>query len=143
MFKVIAFLGAIAILFLSLGGMFYFQSQKLLTAGGTTSGTVVRMESSAKGAYYPVIHFQPDGAAEMEERGKVGSSPPEFKVGDTVPILYEKTNPKNWTINSWLNLYFLPVMFLAFGVGLTFASLITLIYNVKRKRPRGPHGVEL
>lgn len=138
MFKVIAFLGAMAILFLSLGGIFYFQSQKMLKEGGTASGTVVRLESSAKGAYYPVVHFQPDGAAEIEERGKVGSSPPEYKVGDTVQILYEKTNPKNWTINSWLNLYFLPVMFFSAGAALTFAFLITLAYNLQQRRPSGP-----
>jgi hypothetical protein len=137
-FKVIAFLGGMAILFLSLGGIFYFQSHTLLTTGGTASGTVVRLESSAKGASYPVVHFQPDGAAEIEERGKVGTSPPEYKVGDTVPILYDKTNPKNWTINNWMNLYFLPAMFFGAGAGLTIAFLITLAYNLRTRRPSGP-----
>ncbi len=138
MFKVIAFLGVLSVIFFAVAGTCYFQSHKLLTEGGTASGTVVRLESSARGASYPVVHFQPDGAAEIEERGKVGSSPPEYKVGDTVQILYEKTNPKNWTINSWLNLYFLPVLFFAFGTGLAIAFLITLAHRVRQSRPSGP-----
>lgn len=138
MFKVIIALSGLAVIFFAVAGNFYFQSQKLLKEGGTASGTVVSLQSSAKGASYPVIRFQAEGGEVIEERGKVGSSPPEFKVGDTVPIVYEKTNPKNWTINSWLNLYFLPVMFFAFGTGLTIASLITLIHNLRHKRPSGP-----
>lgn len=138
MFKVIIFLSFLAIVFFAIAGNFYFESQKLLKKGGTASGTVVSLQSSAKGAYYPIIRFQPEGGEAIEERGKVGSSPPEFKVGDTVPIVYDKSNPKKWNINSWLNLYFLPTMFFGFGTALAFASLITLIFDVKRKRPSGP-----
>ncbi len=138
MFKVIIFLSGLAIIFYAIAGNFYFQSQKLLKHGGTASGTVVRLESSAKGAAYPIIRFQAEGGEVIEDRGKVGSSPPEFKAGDRVPVVYDKSNPKTWTINSWLNLYFLPVMFFGFGTALFFASLITLICDVKRKRPTGP-----
>jgi hypothetical protein len=137
MFKVILLLSSLSIVFYAVAGTFYFQSQRLLKEGGTTSGTVLRLEASGKGASYPIVRFRPDNGEAIEGRGKVGSSPPEFKTGDTVPILYDKGDPKNWTINSWLNLYFLPVLFFAFGSGLTIASFITLIVDVKRKRKTG------
>ncbi len=138
MFKVIILLSGLAAIFFAIAGTFYFQSQNLLTQGSTAPGTVVRLEASAKGASYPIIRFQAESGEIVEDRGKVGSSPPEFKVGDTVPVVYDKSNPKTWTINSWLNLYFLPTLFFSFGTAIAIASLIMLIYNARRKRSSGP-----
>ncbi len=138
MFKVIILLSVLAAIFFAIAGNFYFQSQNLIETGSTASGTVIRLESSAKGASYPIIRFQAESGEIVEDRGKIGSSPPEFKTGDTVPVVYDKSNPKTWTINSWLNLYFLPTLFSSLGAGLTIASLIMLMKDVRRKRPAGP-----
>lgn len=133
-------------LFLALMGMLlgtislttYLHSQSLLAEGGTTTGTVTKLESSAKGAYYPVVRFKTDKGEEFEERGKVGSSPPEHRQGETVSVIYNKANPKDWCVNSWLNLYFLPTLFGAFSAALLFAALVVGAYSrlsvMNRKR---------
>ena len=120
-------------LFFGLGGTFYFQTQKLVNDGATASGTVVRYESR-----YPVIRFTPEGGSEVERRSSFGSNPHEYTVGQTVQVFYDKTDPTHWSINSWMSLYFLPMMFCIAGGGLTLASLIVLAYSVKKKRATGP-----
>lgn len=130
---VVIFLGLMSVVFGTIAVITYNHSQKLLAEGMTTTGTVVRLERSAKGASYPVVRFKTSTGEELVERGKVGSSPPEHREGETVAIIYDKNNPKNWCIHSWLNLYFLPTMFGAAGSALLFASIVVGIFSNRRR----------
>lgn len=126
------FLGFLSVVLGTVAFVTYNHAQTLLAEGGTTTGTVVKLESSAKGAYYPIVRFKTESGEELTERGKVGSSPPEHREGETVAVLYNKTNPKDWCINSWLNLYFLPTLFGAFASALLFAAIIVGIFSNRR-----------
>ncbi len=133
MAKVILILGGMAILFGMIAAYFYYESHKLMSEGGTASGTVVKMEHSSSRSYYPIINFQASAGQIVEGRSRVGSSPPQFTAGQTVQVFYDKSNPKNWILNSWLDLYFLPTLFGAFSGGLALATTIMLIYRNRRR----------
>lgn len=125
----VLFLALMGVLLGTISFATYNHSQTLLAQGGTTIGTVVRLESSAKGAYYPVVRFKSDTGEIFEERGKVGSSPPEHRQGETVSVIYNRANPKEWCVNSWLNLYFLPTLFGAFSGALLFAASVVGVFS--------------
>jgi len=133
---VLLFLGILATLFGTMCLMSYSHTQTLLVNGGNTTGTVVRLESSSKGAYYPVVRFKTEQGEEFVTRSTVGSSPPGHQVGDTVAVIYNKTNPKDWCVKSWLSLYFLPTMFGAACGALIIAMTIVAIFSNRRRFAR-------
>lgn len=133
------FLGSMAILFAVIAIASYCNTSKLLSEGGTASGTVVRLQLTSSGVsnsrrvYNPVIRFNPEGKEAVEEMSKFGSYPPEFKEGQAVEILYEKKNPKNWTVRNWFNLYFISTMFGIGAIGLTIGTFAVAYFAIYRK----------
>jgi hypothetical protein len=67
--------------------------------------------------------------------GKIASSPPTFHEGDTVTVLYDATDPSHATIQSFEQLWLLPVMFS--GMGLLFVAIPAgIMYAGARGRER-------
>ena len=128
----ILFLASMAMLFGTISFITYSKSAKLVSEGATTTGTVVKVE------YYPIVHFRTESGEDFEEKSNFHSSPPEFKEGQTVEIVYERKNPKNWVVNNWLHLYFLPTMFAIASGGLIFATTCVSIYRMRKLRSIGP-----
>lgn len=136
----VIFLGSMAFLFGTIAFVSYNNSAGLLLAGGTASGTVVKLELTSSGVsntrriYHPVIRFRTQKGEDVEEMSKFGSSPPEFKEGETVEILYEKTNPKNWTVKNWFNLYFVPTMFGIGALGLSIGTFCVGYFAIYKRK---------
>jgi hypothetical protein len=57
----------------------------------------------------------------VEVAENLSSNPPQFKVGQSIEVLYDPQNPSNARIKKWINLYFLPVL-LGF-LGLIFSCI--------------------
>lgn len=138
----VIFLGIMALLFGTIAFVSYNNSAKLLGEGGTASGTVVKLELTSSGVsntrriYHPVIRFHAESGEDLEEMSKFGSSPPEFKEGQVVEILYEKNNPKNWTVKNWFNLYFLPTMFGIGALGLSIGTFCVGYFAIYKRKAR-------
>jgi hypothetical protein len=79
-----------------------------------------RSGSDGGGSYYPVIEFRTVRNEAVVFRGSVGSNPPSFRRGEQVRVLYDPTTPEIAKIDSFFQLWFLP---LVLGVmGLTFGG---------------------
>ena len=136
---IVLVLAALSIIFFCITYISLGKAQELVRAGATTDGTVIKMIYSShdtnSGVYYPVVRFQTTDGQTLEERSRFGSSPPEFKQGDHVQILYTRDNPKNWCINSWWDLYFVPTIFGVF-TGILGITTIIVQYCITHPAPK-------
>lgn len=131
------FLASMAVIFGGIAFGFGYRSHLLLSSGGTAAGTVVRMEYSistgkhSSGVYYPIVRFQSADGELIEARGGVGSSPPHYHAGDVVQILYDKKNPRSWTIDDWEDLYLFPAIFGAVATVLAIISCAMIYCKIR------------
>ena len=91
-----------------------YTSWQLQTNGETTNGTVVELkeQSDAEGGcctYVPVVEYTVNGQAYSME-GDTASDPPQYKVGEEVPILYDPANPNKAQINKLMERWLFPVI---------------------------------
>lgn len=96
-------------------GVFAAQtSWKLQTEGVTTTGTVASMKetSDADGsccAYSPVVEFEANGQTYTIE-GDNATSPPAYRVGQQVDVLYDPSNPQTAQINNFFERWLFPIL---------------------------------
>ncbi|MFS0515914.1 DUF3592 domain-containing protein [Nostoc sp. UIC 10607] len=105
-------------------------------AQGTIIDLVQRLSTDSKGrssyVYYPVVEFTtPSGEPTVFEANS-GSNPPEFTKGQQVEILYSPEKPNSAMINSWLSLWFLPVMFTSLGSIFALVGGVVLVRTFPR-----------
>lgn len=98
----------------------------LSTDTSNTNGSI--SNPTSRYTYQPVVQFQ-HGAQQIQFSDSVASSPPAYRVGDSVIVLYLESNPYDARIESFMSLWFLPLLFggmgaifLAIGVSLIFGS---------------------
>jgi hypothetical protein len=78
-----------------------------------TSGTVIEMrentdKDSGNVSYAPTFRFQDATGAEHTVASSLFSSPPEFRVGDRVGVLYRADSPTSARIDSYWQVWGLP-----------------------------------
>lgn len=91
-----------------------YTSWQLQTNGETTTGVVVELEeqSDTEGGcctYVPIVEYTVNGQA-YSIRGGVASDPPQYQVGEQVPILYDPAGPDKAQINKGFERWFFPVI---------------------------------
>jgi hypothetical protein len=89
-------------------------SWRLETTGESAQGTVVRMleQDDSEGGccvYVPVVEFSANGSRYTLE-GDTASDPPQYEVGETVPVLYDPADPDTAQIDKWLERWLMPVI---------------------------------
>jgi hypothetical protein len=106
------------------GGIYSFLSTRaFLRQAVPAEGAVIDLTAawdSEDGSYtyYPRVRFRtPDGRA-VEFTSDVGSSPPAFEVGEPVRVLFDPANPARARIDSFVQLWLLPLIL--GGIGLVF-----------------------
>lgn len=87
---------------------------QLEQTGIATEGTVVEMEESSSAdsgccVYSPIIEFSVNGQTYRFE-GDVASDPPEYRVGETVPVIYNPADPNTAQINKWVERWLFPLL---------------------------------
>jgi Protein of unknown function (DUF3592) len=95
----------------------YFNVREFLGTAERTEGTVValrRQVSSDSTTYVPVVRFQL-AHRHIEFDSGIGSRPPRYTVGEKVPVLYQPANPYQAKIDSFLSLWFGPVLLAGMG----------------------------
>jgi hypothetical protein len=106
-------------------------------------GTVVRMKTSHnKGSqgktttiYAPVVQFRTPEGQVVEFTG-LGSSPPEHKQGDKLPVLYLPFSPQKARIRSFRQMELAPSLFLGTGALFSSIALFSVYFFREPKTPQ-------
>jgi hypothetical protein len=142
------FMVAIAIIVLTASFFLYRHTHNFVQSASHAQGTVTKMVEKpghdSGTVYYPVYTFQDSRGKQHEIYSSGGSYPPAYKVGDTVPVLYQPDKPENAEIDDFLNVWFFTAMLagfglvdLVFGLGL-FAVGVIVGVIVRRIEHRPP-----
>jgi hypothetical protein len=108
-----------------------YKRRKLVKTGIKVAGVVFRMEEEFKVksfSYYPVIRYVTLEKEWITERYDVGSSPAAYKEGDTVKVIYDTVDNKQFIIDSWQAKLF-EFLFLIGGVSLIIGAIIYYILH--------------
>ncbi len=133
--------------FIAIGGYFGYENYLLTTHGTKTTGQVIELVSSysSKGGrtYAPVFEFVTPDQQSHTVRSHVYSNPASFSVGERVNILYPTNKPEEAEINSFTQLWLLPLVFVIVG-GIMFligaGMIVVTIRNSLTKRWLKEHG---
>ena len=115
----------------------YRQSRALVAGAERSDGEVVDVEYNRRpgdstGMYCPVFQFMTKDGRTIRVTSKIRSSSPSFHRGDKVTVLYDPKNPDNAAIQSFLDLYFMPMVFGLIGVGFTSAGAGMIGWDILR-----------
>jgi hypothetical protein len=95
-----------------------------------TTGVVVslteRSSSSGDTMFCPAFKFRDASNLEYIVQSSVGSSPPRFPKGASVPVLYRPNNPSDAQIEDKLTLWFVPAILLVISL---FGGSVGLIIH--------------
>lgn len=112
-----------------------YTSWQLEQNGEQTTGTVIAMEENedSEGScctYSPIVEFQANGQSYTFESNNA-SDPPAYKVGQSVPVLYDPADPANAQINRWSERWLMPIILIP---AMIFASLLTSFFLIQSWR---------
>jgi hypothetical protein len=110
--------------------------------GESVTGTVASMRQvpatrpGEVSTYAPTVDYNVNGR-KYTHHSSTSSFPPGYKVGDTVTVIYQTTDPNDAEIDSWSSRWLLPA--LLGGAGLVVAAVavpLTLLSIRRRGRSR-------
>jgi hypothetical protein len=128
-FKILGWsLAVVSIIFLTLSVVAYVVARRFVDTAARTEGVVTGLVESrdtrSGSSYRPVFVFRDGNQVAHEIQSNVGSNPPAYKIGDRVSVLYATEKPDNAAIDSFLYLWFFPLLFGLLGtVQLAFALI--------------------
>ncbi len=83
---------AIGLVLALVAATLYTSERRFVTTATRATGTVVELEgqtdSDGDRMYYPRVRFTTEAGESVTFRGRVGSRPPSYHVGETVEVLY-------------------------------------------------------
>ncbi len=129
--------GSIGLIFLGVA-VFSFRSESDQRRGAIrVPGRIVDLEPT-KGSrggtlYKPVFEFYDNQDRKHMGIGSVASSPPSYSRGEEVTVLYRPENPENAQLDSFLEAWFMPLIF-GF-LGSVFSSIAggIIIAGIRRR----------
>ena len=104
---------------------------KLQNGGTRASGTVVSIESRSGShgyTYYPVVRFTTEDGTAVVFRDRVGTNPPAYRGGESVPVLYTRGSAQSSAIIDRGVWNWLP----SGGMSLFGALLLALAWRARR-----------
>lgn len=142
-------MGWLGLGFLSFGLVFdggalyaYLDARAFRAAAQHTQGTVVGFVERSGSArnrgatYAPRVRFTPGWGEPIEFTSSSSSSPPEYEVGERVPVLYASNNPQDARLDGTFSMFGVSLIFSLFGVIFTSLGLGFGIYWVLLRRRR-------
>ena len=136
---IVSVFGVVGLAFLAIAA-FTIRSEIRYRSGAIrVSGTVMEMipTSGSKGGilYKPVFQFADLNDRMHKVSGSVASSPPAFHTGQAVTVLYRPENPENAQLDSFMEAWFLPLVFGILGGVFTAIGSGFLVYAVRHRQP--------
>ena len=100
------------------------QSYQKISVSESTMGTVVRNApyvtskpgKSSSLVYFPEVRFKTREGEEIQFLSEVTSRAEQYKAGDQVPVLYNKTDPNIAMIGSFSALWAIAIIYAAGGI---------------------------
>jgi hypothetical protein len=125
-----------------------FRASALRTGGTVVAVTEHRSHSTSSGrssSWYPTVTYTVDGRQYSFE-SNVGSNPPAYAEGDTVPVAYDPADPADAQIASFWTAYLPTVVFGGIGLVLTPIGGLAFVTGLRHLRRRSwllDHGREV
>jgi hypothetical protein len=117
---------------LAWGLLFYLRAERV-------EGTVKDMARGNKGTQAPVVDYEVGGKA-YTYRSSHYSSPPAFRVGEKVILLYDPADPSSCQIYSFFEEWGLPLLFSAIGAVFAVIGFASLAWRPISATPPFPPG---
>ncbi len=135
---------------LLVGALFAVQNTRsfvgeAVSAQGTVVDLVQSRSSSDSGdryTYAPVVRFDTAQGETVTFTSSVASSPPSYRVGETVDLLYSPTEPKRARIRDWFSLWGVATILGSLGTVFSAVSIGLTVIGIRSRRARRPR-VEL
>jgi hypothetical protein len=124
---------AVGLLAWSAGLYIYRDTQLLVSRAEHARGVVVALSRSGS-TYAPVVNFKTTRGTEIQFVGKVATSSPRFVKGEALDILYLPDEPTNARINSFLDLWGLPLFLAPFGGIFVLVGSVPALLRWKARR---------
>lgn len=122
---------------LGVGSWYGVKSTKLALHGETTQGTVVDWSKpTSKGFRTPIIEFSTRTGQRVRFEGQRSTQSNNPTTGAPVPVRYSPADPSINTVDSFDDMWILPVIFLPIGVIGAIAATILLSLGQRRIRAR-------
>ena len=112
----------------------HFLSKSLPATGTVTALRTVADTQAHSESYAPVFSFVArDGQSYAVDSGS-SSNPPGFAVGETVRVLYDPANPTDAKIDTFFQIWVLPIVFGILGGIFTLVGLTLLVVGRLTRR---------
>ncbi|HEX6614415.1 MAG TPA: DUF3592 domain-containing protein [Rhodanobacteraceae bacterium] len=85
-------------------------------------------------SYYPMVQFTDASGKRIEFTSGSGSNPPAYSRGDQVDVLYHADAPEKARINSFMSLWFGPLLVGGLGVVFTAIGIAMVVVPIRRRR---------
>lgn len=130
--------GLVGVVMLGVGVTWAVSTAAFQASAERTDGTVVALTEHTSTnnlgrrstSWYPTVAYTVDGR-QYEFESSVGSNPPTYAEGDTVPVAYDPADPSDAQIATFWSAYLGPMIF--GGLGIVFTPLGTVLF-VKGRR---------
>jgi hypothetical protein len=107
-------------------------------ADGIVTDLIVDRDSDGE-TYHPHVRFVTAKGEPVEFTSSVGSNPAGFDIGEHVTILYDPSDPQGARIDSFVQLWLVPIIVGVFGLVFTTAGGVVSIVLLRwSRRPPGP-----
>ena len=96
----------------------YFKQQRQMQSRVAAVGTVVELttQATARGSIIcPVVEFTASSGEKIRFTSEFGSRPAGHKIGQSVNIRYDATDPQKAEIESAMNLWLIPLILVFMG----------------------------
>jgi hypothetical protein len=105
---------------LALGGSCYNRTVQFKKTAVEVQGAVIELKEGSSSdhshpVYYPIIRYADTAGQEHTLYSGTGSFPPAYAVGDRVSVLCDPANPNEAKVNSFSDLWLLPLILGIFG----------------------------
>ncbi len=93
-------------------------SERLAKDGAVAQGIVIAADDNQK----PVVEFRTGDGRQVRIVGNISASPSPYRVGERIGIFYDPANPTDALIDSFIERWFLPLMFGGFATVLSLVG---------------------
>jgi hypothetical protein len=136
----VSIFGLVGLVFLTVA-FFSVRAELKFRAGAVrVPGTVVDLAptSGSKGGtlYKPVFEFTDNNDVARRVTGSVASNPPSHRRGEAVTVLYQPANPEEAHLDSFMEAWFLPMIFGGLGSVFTAIAAGFVVFAVRNRRRR-------
>jgi hypothetical protein len=130
-----------AVVAILVGTLCLIKTRQFLAKAAKADGKIVELERKDSGdgvTYSPVFSFTDTSSTQHTVRSSLSSNPPHYAIEEKVSVLYDPQDPQKARIDSFVNLYFVPlVMGIIGAMNLLVGLLLVFVVPVFTRGIKG------